>query len=460
MAKASQPETTGTGLRAGVARRCITPATPGYIAGDVLDDEPAVIDVHQDLYAQTLCLDCGTSRLAFITVDVCKVSRDMLHRVRRGLAERLGLGPAEIMIAASHTHSAPHTIESDAVPGQFDDSFARQAADGMVESAVAASERLRPACLRYATGRSDLGVSKRLVTPWGVLMRANPAGAYDPEVGVLVVESHDAGPVAVVCTYASHPIGHLRSELSSDLSGVLRGWLEDAYPGCMGFHALGCAGDVSPRSRWDGTGYEIGNPHTGAGRRTSSEMENKRQMEAAGKALAEIAGGVVSSGAGERFTGPITATLETLELPLQPPPDCEQLEAALSLPLNHKHRGWAELMLARLRAGGSLPRSNPYPIQVWRAGDAFCLVGLGGEPLCELGMLIKRRLAPLPCLTLGHVNEYKGYIPTRRATLEGGYDGPESFYNTLLPAPHAPEIEDLIIDGAVALADTIREVQR
>ena len=184
MAKASQPETTGTGLRAGVARRCITPATPGYIAGDVLDDEPAVIEVHQDLYAQTLFLDCGESRLAFITVDVCKVSGQMLHVVRQRLAERLGLGPAEIMIAASHTHSAPHTIESDAVPGQFDDSFARQAADGMVDSAVAASERLRPACLRYATGRSDLGVSKRLVTPWGVLMRANPAGASDPEVGV------------------------------------------------------------------------------------------------------------------------------------------------------------------------------------------------------------------------------------------------------------------------------------
>ena len=152
-----------------------------------------------------------------------------------------------------------------------------------------------------------------------------------------------------------------------------------------------------------------------------------------------------------RSTGPLSATLETVEIPLQTPPGETELEAALSLPLNHKHQRWAEMMLEQLRAGAALPLVNPYPIQMWRAGDTFCVIGLAGEPLCELGMLIKKRLAPLPCLTLGHCNEYKGYIPTRRATREGGYDGPESFYNTLLPSPHAPEIEDIIVETAVAL---------
>ena len=418
----------------------------------MLDDEAPVLEVHQHLYAQALILDTLDTKLAFITVDVCKVSRSMLNHVHSCLAQHLSMTPAQVMIAASHTHSTPHTIELDAPSGQFDDSFAQLAAAGMVSAALDANEHLRPVRLRYGIGRSELGVSKRLPTPWGVLMRANPHEAFDPEVGVLVVESSEREPVAIVCTYASHPIGHLRSELSSDLSGVLRDEIETAFPGCMGFHAVGCAGDVSPRSRWSNPDYEMGNPHTGEGRRTSTETENKRQMIAAGQELAAVAKRIVTERVASPVTGPLSALLETVEIPLQAPPTETQLEAALCLPLNHKHQRWAELMLEQLRAGEALPVANPYPIQIWRAADTLCLIGLGGEPLCELGMLIKKRLAPLPCLTLGHCNEYKGYIPTRRATHEGGYDGPESFYNTLLPSPHAPELEDIIVDTAVALA--------
>ena len=442
-------------MHAGVARRCITPRIAGYIAGDVLDNEPPVLAVHQDLYAQALILTDGDARFALITVDACKVSAVMLSTVRQRLAQELSLQPSQVMIAASHTHSAPHTIESDAATGQFDDSFAREAASGMIEAALEASLTSVEVRLRFGTGQSDLGVSKRLPTPWGVLMRANPQGPYDSEVGVLIVERTTGEPLAVLCCYASHPIGHLRSELSSDLSGIYRDEIEAAFPGCMGFHVVGCAGDVSPRSRWAGTGYEMGNPHTGAGRRTTPEVDNKLQMVDAGKALAEFAARVVSGDCEPAFAGPMRVSTQTLDLPLQASPPREQLEAALSLPLNHKHRNWAALMLAKLDSGEPLPRSNPYPIQVWRAGDGLCIVGLGGEPLCELGLAIKRQLAPLACLTLGHVNEYKGYIPTRRATLEGGYDGPESFYNTLLPAPHAPEIEDLIVKGAVALVGSL-----
>lgn len=47
---------------------------------------------------------------------------------------------------------------------------------------------------------------------------------------------------------------------------------------------------------------------------------------------------------------------------------------------------------------------------------------------------------------------YKGYIPTRQATLDGGYDGPEPFYKTMLPVSYAPGIKDIIVDSAVQLA--------
>ena len=86
----------------------------------------------------------------------------------------------------------------------------------------------------------------------------------------------------------------------------------------MGFHALGCAGDVSPRMRWEGTDYEIGNPHTGAGRRLLPEQRFKSMMEVAGKELASKAIELVNGGSEEPFAGPLSATVATVELPLRP----------------------------------------------------------------------------------------------------------------------------------------------
>ncbi len=369
-----------TQLYAGVGRELITPTGAGYLAGDVLDTDAEVQRVHQDLYAQSLFLTDRTTRLVLITVDVLKVSAAMVKAVVTKLGEELDLPGAAIMIAASHTHSAPHTVEDDAVPGTFDKGFAQQAAAGMIASALQAAGKLEPVSLRYEQGHSDLGVNKRLSTPWGVFMRANPAGAYDPEVGVLIAERAAGKPVAVLCCYASHPIGHLRSEISSDLSGFLRDELEVAFPNSMGFHALGCAGDVSPRMRWDGTDYEIGNPHTGAGRRLLPESAFKAMMEFAGRELASKAIALVKGGSGEPFAGPLSAAVATVELALSPSLSLTQVEAAVSLPLNHLHARWAGHMRAKLLAGEAVSaerflsdasvanRRSPVCCRAWRRG--------------------------------------------------------------------------------------------
>ena len=440
-----------TQLYAGVGRELITPGGAGYLAGDVLDTDAEVRRVHQDLYAQSLFLTDRKTRLVLITVDVCKVSAAMLKAVVAGLGEEIGLPGAAIMIAASHTHSAPHTIEGDAVPGAFDKGFAEQAAAGMIASALQAAGKLEPVSLRYERGHSDLGVNKRVSTPWGVFMRANPAGTYDPEVGVLIAERAAGNPVAVLCCYASHPIGHLRSEISSDLTGFLRDELEVAFPNSMGFHTLGCAGDVSPRMRWDGTDYEIGNPHTGAGRRLLPEPVFKNMMEVAGKELASKAIELVKEGSAEPFAGPLSADVAAVDLALSPPLSLAQVEAVESLPFNHLHANWAGSMRAKLLAGEQIPRSVSYPMQVWRIADSLRVVALGGEVFASIGLRIKAALSPLSCLMIGHANEYRGYVPTGAALLEGGYEA-ESFYNTMLPAPYANGIDDVLVAAAVNLA--------
>ena len=63
-------------------------------------------------------------------------------------------------------------------------------------------------------------------------------------------------------------------------------------------------------------------------------------------------------------------------------------------------------------------------------------------------MRIKQSMLPTKSLVIGHANSYKGYIPTKTALQEGGYE-PESFYSCNLPAPYRPEMEDMLISAVI-----------
>ncbi|MBL10262.1 MAG: hypothetical protein CL402_07085 [Acidiferrobacteraceae bacterium] len=435
-------------LELGVARKDITPGNAGHLAGDVLDNEHAVSMIHKQLFAQSLFLTDGAARLLLITIDVCKVSDYMLANVISSLSDQLDLTPAEIMIAASHTHSAPQTIEIDAVPGTFDREFVAHATNGMINSAISAIEITEPVTLRYETGRSDIGVNKRLVTPWGVMMRANLTGSYDPEVGVLIAERKPQVPAAIVCCYASHPVGHLRTEISSDLTGYFREEIESTFANCMAFHVLGCAGDVSPRARWNNTDYEIGNPHSGVGRRLLPEKQSKIFMSNIGKELASIAITCVKKQSPSLSTIVLRGAKRTIALPLQQPVSESVLSSILSLPFSYRHAGWAERMLNKQAHGEKLEEHQLYSIQIWFFSNEFSIIALEGEVFSDIGLRIKNLMLPNKSLVIGHANSYKGYIPTNIAIQEGGYE-PESFYSCNLPAPYRPEMEDILIRAVI-----------
>ena len=436
-------------LNVGMAREDITPVGAGYLAGDVLDTEPPAAQIHKELFAQSLFLTDGSNnKLLLITVDVCKVSESMLADVMSSLGDELGLSPSQIMVSASHTHSAPQTLETDAAPGTFDQEFVSRVTRGMIASAISSVQSTESVTLRYETGKSDLGVNKRLLTPWGVFMTANPSGDYDPEVGVLIAERAPGNPAAIICCYASHPIGHLRSEISSDLTGFLRDEIENTFPNCMAFHALGCAGDISPRMRWKGTSYEIGNPHSGAGRHLLPESKSKQFMEDAGKELASIAIALTLKKKSPIAQIKLHSRKLAIELPLQEPLSNAVFSASLSLPFSFRHSAWAQTMLDKVSRGEELARTQSYSIQIWLLSSQFCLIALEGEVFSNIGMRIKNAMLPARSLIIGHANSYKGYIPTEVAIREGGYE-PESFYNLMLPAPYQPEMEGILVETVV-----------
>ncbi len=100
-----------TSISAGYAEKTITPRDNNhYLAGYIVRDKP-MKGVHDDIYVRTLILDGGWPPLVVMELDLLCIDKNIYMDTRRR-AEKI-LGKNHLVLAASHTHSAPSTIYRD-----------------------------------------------------------------------------------------------------------------------------------------------------------------------------------------------------------------------------------------------------------------------------------------------------------------------------------------------------------
>src|SRR5688572_6156226 len=92
------------GLRAGAATSNITPELGLKIVGGFAP-YPAE-HVHDELHARCLVLDDGKTKLALVVCDLLGLHRSLSVEARRLIQEGTGIPPENVMISATHTHSA------------------------------------------------------------------------------------------------------------------------------------------------------------------------------------------------------------------------------------------------------------------------------------------------------------------------------------------------------------------
>jgi hypothetical protein len=107
--------------------------------------------------------------------------------------------------------------------------------------------------------------------------------------------------------------------------------------------------------------------------------------------------------------------------------------------------------------GEVLPRSYPYPVQVWRLGGRQWWISLGGEVVVDYALRFKKELEP-SIWVAGYANDVMAYIPSARVLAEGGYEGNTSMYGYGLPAERwAPDVEERIDEAVLKLVEEIRQ---
>ena len=109
-------------------------------------------------------------------------------------------------------------------------------------------------------------------------------------------------------------------------------------------------------------------------------------------------------------------------------------------------------MLVNLERNKFLPESyKKYPVQIWSLGDQNIVV-LGGEVVVDYSIRLKEMMG-MDLFVMSYANDEIFYIPSTRILREGGYEGGGVTIYTDRPGTWAANIELLILNGVLELAE-------
>ena len=251
-------------LHAGAARRVVNPPLGTRQTGFRLYGRP-VQAIESDLTATALVLANGRAKVVVIAVDLSILGIDLSLRdarpgqeLRVRVAEALDIPVAHVLVNTSHAHSGvalpdymPDTDEQLARKRRYRGSLARR----LVDAAVEADGRLRPARVGCGWGESAIGVYRRETRDGRDVLGEVPGHPIDSSVGVIRVDDLDGAPIAVAFRYSCHPVtmGPRSAVVSSDFPGVARTVVESTLGG-LALFLQGGGGNVNPRA---GMGFEV-----------------------------------------------------------------------------------------------------------------------------------------------------------------------------------------------------------
>lgn len=210
------------------------------------------VGYHTRPMAKALALTAGDETVVLLKVDLGSVDQAIVHEV----SARLGPSFAgKVLVAASHSHSAPgHTVAHEAYAvlgfGPHRAESHRRLVDVLVEAATAALDARVPARVGVAhEGAFD---------PTNLVSRdrresnddlPNGRRRKDNDLFVVRVDAADGRPLALLPVVGVHPtiLDADNNLQSSDASGAIERALEARFDRpVLVMHLQGAAGDVSP----------------------------------------------------------------------------------------------------------------------------------------------------------------------------------------------------------------------
>jgi hypothetical protein len=443
--------------RAGVARVDITPPVGIYhrMWGAATHDRST--GVHRPLTATVLTLapgedDSRDQLLLTIAVDHCLLWGAEMSALLDALSAGLEFDREQIVVFFSHTHAAGLMgHERQEFPGgDLIPQYLRDLAQSLLDAAKQAEASLAPATISYGTGHCGLATNRDYFDEQrgGFVCGFNPDRPVDDTVLVARVSDLASGETrAVIVNYACHPttLAWDNTLISPDYVGATREVVE-AAAGAPCFFIQGASGDVGPRDGYVGD-VEVADRN---GRQLGyAALEALERLPRPGQRL-DYAGAVVS--------GATIGTWEyrdlddrrreelrlwqthrsTVPLPYRedlPNRDALQAEDAKWRTIEEEAtakqdvdaardaRAMVERARRRLTRVAHIPEGDayPYPLRLWKIGDAIW-VALDGEHYNVLQRQLRERF-PNRALVVGTLANGSNvwYLPDAESYGKGLY---------------------------------------
>jgi hypothetical protein len=424
-----------TGLRAGTAVVDISPTVfPIQLRSGPSDY------VHDPLYVRAIALENGQGRAVIAVVDAIGVGRELCDQAKTQVAERTGWKPSEMLICATHTHSAPKGGEDS--PGRI--AYETRRFNGIVQALTEAIGSLEPAEVGFAADEEPGEVCNRRwflkpgtmePNPWGELdqVRTNaprqnllrPAGPTDPEVCVVDVRTRRGRALGLIANYALHYVGGIPQV--SQPGGKIVGMASADYFGEFARLMPYRVGGANPPENFvammtNGASGDINNIDFYGKRPPRAPYEQIRVVatktaDAAWRAVKKIE---------EYDENPVVAMLQrevVLNYRTVTEAEVERAKQLLALPrkereqLHKRTTSYANAVLAHAEPG----RTEAVIVQAMRIGDQ-AIVTMPFEVLVEIGLEIKQQ-SPFPHTFLIELaNGAYGYLPPPQQHELGGYE--------------------------------------
>lgn len=412
----------------GVGVRDITPAYSVRLSGFGFRRVESE-GVTASIYARALAIGSDAEGPAvLLTVDTTGVSDAIVTEVARRL-QAIGVRRERLAVSGTHTHTAPMvrgilpTLFGQPISPEHQaniDRYTTELTDHLEHVARQAIADRQPARLSWSIG--NVGFAKN---------RRTAGGPTDHALPVLVARMADGKLRAVLTTYASHAVTLSHNLIGGDWPGFAAEAIERQHPGVVALVSIGAAGDQNPASGVTGDKVDVARTQ---GQELAAEVER-------------ILGGVLRP-----VTGSLAARLERIDLrlaPLATRPQWEALAAKGGAVGYH-----AQVQLAALDRGETLPTMVDYPVETWAFGDSLAMVFLPGEVVVDYSLRLKRELDASRLWITAYANDTPCYIPSERVLKEGGYEGggAMTYYNK--PGPFEAGVEQQIIDAVLRLVPT------
>lgn len=410
---------------------------------------------HDDLFAKAVALEQGGVRAVLVACDLVSLPAEIVAEARKQAEAATGISAANIFFSATHSHTGPllggRGLQA-ATPAakKIVDSYRVALSAKMAEAVKLAAGSLVPAKVSMGVGREEsVSFYRRFLMKDGSV-RTNPGkrnpevvqpmGQIDPDVALLWAEASDGKPLLAFVNHALHldTVGGL--QFSADYPATISKVLRKLYgPELVTLFTIGAAGNIN---------------HVDV--KSAEAQKGHAEAQRIGTVLA---GEVIKTLTRMKPVGPgsLAARAETVKLPL-PGYSKEQIEKAKAV----------AAMFGKPNAPGTVPLAEAFrvldvverkgaPIEtevgVISLGQDLALVMLPGEIFVELGEAIKKaspfRQTVIVELAGGNI----GYVPTRKAFGEGGYE--------VLSARFAPGGGEMLAEAAIRiLAGLHREASR